>query len=156
MNGNQSTTQPQRRDIILDRRTGRLQTPDFRSAAHAFFITKSHKALAPFEYLGVSRVHALFKNIIRLESQTVAAEGDWQFRFSSNHYYWNRMLAISWFMRRQLTSFRANFLTFCGLSSTWVKTYGSGLPRWKWPIRQTNCDGSCTFKTLYAVSTLEC
>lgn len=78
--------------ITYNRRTRSLSSPNFYYLLWARLIQGSHRVMAPFNYLGISRIHHLLNTLFRPQSETHITEDGATFSFPSNDYYWNRLL----------------------------------------------------------------
>lgn len=82
--------------LIFDRRSGRLTAPTLSGLLHARTIQLSHRLLAPFGYVGVSRIHNVINKLMAPKTQTTVVDEAGAFSFPSNDYYWNRLLDRKW------------------------------------------------------------
>ena len=83
-------------DVAFDRVTGKFKVPSFFSHVHVRSLQLSSRALAPFGYFGISRVHSLLGKIFNAHSDTRVSEHAFSFTYPSNDYYWNRLLDVKW------------------------------------------------------------
>lgn len=122
------------KEIVFDRASGALDAPDGRARLQARLMRYSHQALAPFGYLGISRVHGALNALLRPDTDTVVAEGPWRFLFPSGDYYWNRLLDPSYDYEPEIGRALAQFadvdFTFVDLGANfgfWSSKVAAGL-----------------------------
>lgn len=121
------------KQIVFNRETRLLQTPDWKSALQARAMQISHRALAPLGYLGVSRIHNAINRFLRPRTDTLIVEKEWSFRFPSNDYYWNRLLDGRWdyepeieFVLRSFSKIPFVFVDLGANFGFWSSRVGSG------------------------------
>lgn len=122
------------REIVFDRRSRLLTTPDWRSRLAVRALQAVHRWLAPFRHYGISRVHGVVARLADPQSITVIKEGRWKFSFPSRDYYWNRLLDASWHyepevdsLLRSLSDVRFVFVDLGANFGYWSTRVGAGL-----------------------------
>jgi FkbM family methyltransferase len=101
-----------RSELLYDRCTRTLAAPDRASRLHARLLQAIHRVWEPVAYLGISRMFALINRLLPPgAAETVIREGEFQFRFPANDYFWNRLLDVRWKYEPELDVF---FRSICG------------------------------------------
>ncbi len=91
-------------EIVFDRQSRHLATPDRRSWLAARTLQVVHRLLAPFRHYGISRAHGVVARLANPKCITIIKEGRWEFSFPSRDYYWNRLLDSSWHYEPEIDS----------------------------------------------------
>lgn len=91
--------------LVLNRDTGRIEASSPFEGLRTRTLIAAHRLLAPFSYLGISRVFSAINRGFRPLGTTVICSAQFSFEYPSGDYYWDRLLDREWEYEPEIASF---------------------------------------------------